>query len=957
MHLLEREEELHELDLLLEEALGGGGGRLVLLEGPPGIGKTQLVDALRGRARERGVNVLSARASELDRDFPFGVVRQLFEPLVAAARTHPGNGRPAAGLLDGAAALARPLFEAAPAAAPPPDRAGREGPAVELFHGLYWLTANLADQGPLLLAIDDVHWADPASLQFLQFLVPRLEELPVVVALASRIAEPGFDREPIDALATDPLARVLRPSALGATAVAALISNELGAAPDPLFTAACSDATGGNPFLLRELLRELASDGVAPAADAVPLVRQLAPPTVARAVLLRLARLGEDAAALARAIAVLGDAAPLRRVAALAKLSEERAAEAAAALATAGILDADASLCFAHPILRAAVYGEIGQVQRSRAHRRAADLLASEGAEASAIAVQLLATEPSADAHVVATLEEAAAQARSRGAAAAAAAFLRRAIDEPPAPAARAELLFALASAELDAGNAAPAADHFEQAARATPDPRRRAEHVWEHAVALQTLGRHEDAYALRERAAAEVGEIDRDLGMQIEAGLIASAGLDLSRSEWARGRLDSYRGRLTGATPAEQRLLATQAYYDAMYGDAPAEEIADVAERALLSGTLVDNHTGFASTAFFSAIEALWLADRTDAARRALDAKVDQAQRRGSPLGFACLVGWRCMLHARSGELAEAEADARRCAELNVSHGLFVMAPPMLGYVLTVYVERGLLDEAALLLERVGAATRPAGDDIALFPMLHARARLRAARGDVEGGRADMAELARRRARWNSDLTVVPALLFAPELDDGGLDVGRMRADAESWGTPRAIGMALRAEALAGGAGAERTIELLEQAVDTLAESPARLEHARALADLGATLRRRGGHVGEARATLREALDAADARGASLLADRARAELRAAGARPRRPRISGVEALTPSERRIASMAADGLSNPEIAQALFVTKKTVEAHLGSAYRKLDINSRAQLAGALAGPVATTSRSL
>jgi DNA-binding NarL/FixJ family response regulator len=217
------------------------------------------------------------------------------------------------------------------------------------------------------------------------------------------------------------------------------------------------------------------------------------------------------------------------------------------------------------------------------------------------------------------------------------------------------------------------------------------------------------------------------------------------------------------------------------------------------------------------------------------------------------------------------------------------------------------------------------------------------------------MDELARRDARWNSDLTLVPALLVAPELDDGRLDVRRMRADAESWGTRRVIGMALRAEALSATDGACR-VELLEQAVDTLAASPARLEHARALTDLGAALRRTRGAAPQARDTLREALDAADACGAPALADRARAELRAAGARPRRPRISGVEALTASERRIASMAAGGLSNPEIAQALFVTKKTVEAHLGSAYRKLDINSRAQLAGALAGEVATASRS-
>jgi DNA-binding CsgD family transcriptional regulator len=206
------------------------------------------------------------------------------------------------------------------------------------------------------------------------------------------------------------------------------------------------------------------------------------------------------------------------------------------------------------------------------------------------------------------------------------------------------------------------------------------------------------------------------------------------------------------------------------------------------------------------------------------------------------------------------------------------------------------------------------------------------------------MATLAARRARWNTELTLVPAILVAPELSEGAVREG-MRADAESWGTPRAIGMALQATGLA--ADGERRVGLLEEAVSVLEGSPARLEHARALTDLGAALRRAGRRVAAARSVLREALDAADACGAQPLAERARLELRAAGARPRRARTSGVEALTASERRIAAMAAGGLSNPEIAQALFVTRKTVEAHLGNAYRKLDIRSRAELPAALA----------
>src|SRR5881227_2226248 len=146
--LLERDEELTELAELVREA-SAGRGRLVLVEGPPGIGKTRLLEAVRDRAREGGMTMLSARASELDREFPFGVVRQLFEPLVAGADESRRQT-----LLHGAAGLGAPLLAAAP-----PERDSVEvDPSLAHFHALYWLTANLADEGPVALSIDDVHW-------------------------------------------------------------------------------------------------------------------------------------------------------------------------------------------------------------------------------------------------------------------------------------------------------------------------------------------------------------------------------------------------------------------------------------------------------------------------------------------------------------------------------------------------------------------------------------------------------------------------------------------------------------------------------------------------------------------------------------------------------------------------------------------------------------------------------
>jgi DNA-binding CsgD family transcriptional regulator len=162
----------------------------------------------------------------------------------------------------------------------------------------------------------------------------------------------------------------------------------------------------------------------------------------------------------------------------------------------------------------------------------------------------------------------------------------------------------------------------------------------------------------------------------------------------------------------------------------------------------------------------------------------------------------------------------------------------------------------------------------------------------------------------------------------------------ARLWGTPGYIGQALTVSGLV--MGGDKGLARLQEAVGHLERSPARRELARSLIELGAALRRRGERTA-AREPLRRALDIATAGGLLAIAERAREELRVTGAKVRRPESSGLASLTPSERRIVDLAAAGASNPEIAQALFVTVKTVEMHLGNAYRKLGINSRRELA--------------
>ena len=166
-------------------------------------------------------------------------------------------------------------------------------------------------------------------------------------------------------------------------------------------------------------------------------------------------------------------------------------------------------------------------------------------------------------------------------------------------------------------------------------------------------------------------------------------------------------------------------------------------------------------------------------------------------------------------------------------------------------------------------------------------------------------------------------------------------------FGAPEPLGEALRVRALL--VPGEQRIEAAREAVDVLGASDLRLAHARALIDLGAALRR-GGHRRDAREPLRQGLDRANRCGSVIETDRAMDELRACGARPRRPAMRGVDALSAQERRVATMAADGMGNREIAEALFLTRRTVEMHLTGAYRKLDVTGRGELAAALGSEV-------
>ena len=941
--LRERTAELAAIERAVGDVVAGDG-RLLVFEGPAGIGKSSLLEAVRDRAEGAGIETLSARGGELERRFGFGIARQLFE---AAVR----DRRSARRVLAGTARLAAPVLgvDPGPDGPPAPQDPGEAGFAVQ--HGLYWLTVQLSERRPVALIVDDAHWADRESLRFMVHLARRLEGLPVLLAVATRPL--SDDDRLLHRLAATAGAEVFAPAPLTAAASGEVVRSLAPDADDEVCRI-CHTRAGGNPFYLRELASGLHSERMERGPAAADRLARWSPERVIRYVGARVAAVPAPARSLARAAAVLGQNAHAGHAAAIARLDRATADEAADALRAAGILSSGPGLGFAHPIVRSAVYEEIPPAARAAAHARAARLLAADGASAERIAAQLVPCEPRSDAWAAERLLEAGREALARGAPAAATGYLRRALAEPPPDAARASLLLELGVAEASAYEPGPAADHLRQAfeAAAQPAERRGAALLL---ASLQTQdGQGAEGVELVRQVLEECAD-DRALATSVEAQLVNLARFQVSTRSLAHDVAVRLRERVDGGEDGSA-VLATVAAEMAMAGESAAR-VAELAVRVLERP--LDPAESMGDYSFLIAVRSLIVADELELATRTLDEAVDAAAHRGAAFGLRFLMVFRSDAAYRRGALFDAEADARIGYDLALENEWLIGVPASVAHLVFALIERGELGEAARVVEEAGLGGPAAGlpDHYTTHLLLHARGRLRTAAGALEDGLADLRECGRRQTAigelnpsvipWRSDAAL--ALRLTGETGEARRMCAEELELARAFGAPRAIGMALRAAGIVEGGSAG--LELVREAVELLGRSPARLEHARALTDLGEMLEREERRV-DACDVLRPALELAHRCGAIALEERVLGALRAAGARPRRPVLSGPDALTAAERRVAELAARGMANREIAESLFVTVRTVEFHLSHSYRKLGIDSRGKLAAALGQPIRT-----
>ena len=927
---MEREGDLGVLGALLADARAGEG-RLVVIEGPAGIGKTRLLDEARAAAERMDMDVLAARGGELERDFGFGVVRQLLEPRLALA-----DESERAELFAGAAGLAEAVVNPRSAAATPAGDLSHAS-----LHGLYWLVANLAERSPLLIAVDDVQWADGPTLRFLHRLVVRLEGLPVAIVACRRTGEASPEPELLDGLVLE--ADVLRPAKLSGDAVASIVRARLGEAVEPELCEACLESSRGNPFLLGELLLELGQGQRESTSIDPEAVRELGPGRIATAVLLRIGRLGPGARDLARALAVLGEVDDLSRAGTLAGLEPGPAAEIADSLTELAVLSAGRPVGFTHPVVRTAIYEEMPASERARLHRHAAALLGDDPERA---ASHLILTDPNGDEGTVAVLRAAARDAQARGAADSPMRYLRRALAEPPGPAVRGELLAELGVAGWLIGEA-DAADLLQEAFDLIDDPAPRAATATVLAAQLLNCSplQTERAVSVLERSLEDLD--DSPLRIEVEAMLLTAGISALEARQLVAPRLRSGPARVERLTDERAvPLLAPLAIEATMSATAP--ESIRLAQRGLADGAVIrlSIDTGLPFVHLLSI--ALTFAGEQARAEDTLSEAIAQLRDRGALVPVAMAAGYRAYARYLGGRLAAAEADACLCLEEPVMAGRPLATSPAAAAQVLVLIARGRLAEARRAQERFEAAGHD--PELAPFQLVRvSRASLLAAEGEHATALETLQELERFERDWGVRTGVFAwrsqaarcHLMLGNDREARSLAEEELEL-ARRFGAPRAIGVALHAHALVHDADQKA----LAEAIELLAGCGAALEHARALIDLGSAIRRGGERV-QARETLTEGADLAHRCGATALVDHALEELRLAGARPRRITQTGRDALTPAELRVVELAAEGQTNKQIAQALFVTLRTVEMHLSNSYRKLGIESRSQLAAALA----------
>ncbi|MFF4592110.1 AAA family ATPase [Amycolatopsis sp. NPDC001319] len=929
--LLEREPELAVLEKAVLEVQSGEGA-VLLVGGPAGAGSSALLREIGSSATRLGARVLRAGGAQIEQDFPLGVVRQLVLPLLSVP------GPPVA------APVARVLLDPLTGGRPPVvgDDPARSATA-SVLHGLHTLFVGLAAQRPVVVLVDDLHWVDEPSLRALAFLAGRLSGMRVLIAAVLQDGTAG--REPLIREIADVARYHLRAAPLSAEATARLVGRKFGADHAAEFALACHEVTSGSPKELRTLLDRAVSHRVTGKASDCERIHELGT-AFRRERLQFLLRRVPGVAAFAKALVVLGGDAELDLVLRLGEVDAPGRMAALTALGGRWLEVAGDRVTVRDASLNRVVEELLDARESSALHRKAAGLLDESGYPPEAVAAQLLQVDVINAGWEVERLRAAAQAARRRAAPSPAGRYLRRALlDLSPDSGERARLLVELAAAELDV-DPGSAVRHLAQAAPLMPTVRDRATvATW---IPLPVAGEGPlVAELVRDVAdrlgpAEELSGHDRELALRLEARVWFSGLGEPAKLAAAARRLAELRDHPHGPTAGERELRVVLLMAATLGSGTTADVIAGQA-RKLLAHDPTNTYGALAALQTLPAV--LMAADAVDAGWSWLEAAYDNARRHSNPTPQALVGAQRGLLLLGCGRLVEAREEAVRAFELvDRSWPDAVLLPSVvLGLVAFALRDRPL---AARVLD--GA---PPGD-LRLFEIRRSlRGALAAQRGDLQMALAQFLDSGRRldRAGWHNP-AMHPWRTWAAVLSHrlGRQDDAVRHAEdnyerALEWGAPTTLGRALRIRASVH-PDRDRALELLRESNEVLRGSVDRFEQAKALIKLGEVLR--DVDRDEAERVLARGRRLAEQCGAHWLGAEADGLFAAPAGSTAAPVIRPE--LTRGEATVAELAARGLTNADIAVELGTSRRAVEKHLTSAYRKLRIDGRAELAAALGG---------
>lgn len=897
-----------------------GAGRLVLLRGATGTGRTTVLEAAVTDAQAHGMRVLRARCSPRDQSVPYATVLQLMAPVPEFGDT---------------------AF------------AGDERASADVFRRVL---GSHADRAPLLIAVDDVHLADPASHRWLVESARHVDRLRILLVVTERSQ---YDIDPpapgLTHTLSPALVRTLTLAPLTTDSAATLVSSAHADASES-WVDDCVRAGGGNPLLLRALLDDLDPDRhpTVPKTSAA-----LYPGAYPAAVSWWLDSAGPATGEVARALAALdegwdGDvpreppsghatcpAAELAAVIAeLAGADPARVAGWLTAMSGLGVLrpDPDGRPRYAHPLLRDAVLTGVPAARRRAAHAAAAETMQRHGVPPDTVARQLLLSDPVGAPWTSAVLQEAASLALRDGRAGDAVTFLRRALEEPLTDGRRQRLLTELGSLEYTAQASSAGIPRLSEALRLPGAPQDTVRAAVALGTALAGRGRTVAAVDVLRTVEDELADRPQLIRTLQTASVLLS---DQDQSV----RQDVYRW-LCDAAEHSPELVGTAGRALVVRHAATAGLISATEAMRRLRALLAQPADPLTEPFLLgtAAAVAQWADELPEAERLVERGLVGQRPDLLHPMQEA-------LINVRADILSARGEHARLLAEPGPRDRARPAPSNRQAHVLLALVATG--EEARALRLADGFDLRSAPDSWELNRFLYARGVLRAATGDTAGALHDFLECGRRQsAREVVSPVVTPWRTAAAECR---LALARPREAitlaeeelrlARVWNTPRTMGRSLRV--LAAATGGRRGLELAEEAVRLLRGGPVGTE-----AELVSALIAQGrgltaaGDRGRARGCLREAAERAERLGATRQRALAEGALGESGARRTAPARTGSGSLTNSERRIAVLAADGRTNTEIADLLHLARRTVETHLTSSYRKLGIQRRGELPGTL-----------